>query len=282
MKAFSAIAALFCLALETPYLMACEHGHFFLPQNDHRIPVSKNAGGIDEATFNGVIERFQTLFQPIFKARGRTLKINANWKSPMVNARAHRRSRTRYVTMYGGFARHEKMTATGFAVVLCHELGHHLGGAPITGVWASTEGQSDYFATAKCMRRYFDEYGLLDDLNVSSESFIGKICLESFDELDKQVWCQSNLEGSIVLSRVLAELQGRDEPRFETPDTTVVRNTNYRYPPAQCRLDTFVAGAICNIDYDISFSTKDPITGSCHPDSGSTGGERPKCWYSYR
>jgi hypothetical protein len=32
--------------------------------------------------------------------------------------------------MFGGLARHELVTDDGFMMVVCHETGHHLGGAP--------------------------------------------------------------------------------------------------------------------------------------------------------
>ena len=59
--------------------------------------------------------------------------------------------------MFGGLARHKLVTPDGFALVACHEMGHHLGGAPRRGGWASNEGQSDYYATTKCARRIWAE-----------------------------------------------------------------------------------------------------------------------------
>ena len=44
------------------------------------------------------------------------------------------------------------MTPDGFALVLCHELGHHLAGNPRVQAWAANEGQSDYFSTQSCAR----------------------------------------------------------------------------------------------------------------------------------
>jgi len=63
--------------------------------------------------------------------------------------------------MFGGLARHETMTPDGFATVVCHELGHHLGGVPkkfswFGNSWASNEGQADYFGIMKCLRKMFE------------------------------------------------------------------------------------------------------------------------------
>lgn len=74
------------------------------------------------------------------------------------NASAQRMGSTWVVNMYGGLARHNEITIDGFALVLCHEIGHHLGGAPKYGgfnTWGTNEGGSDYFATLKCLRRIF-------------------------------------------------------------------------------------------------------------------------------
>lgn len=39
--------------------------------------------------------------------------------------------------------------------MLCHELGHHLGGAPFKPdiSWMSTEGQADYFSGSTCLKK---------------------------------------------------------------------------------------------------------------------------------
>ena len=69
-----------------------------------------------------------------------------------VNANASQRGRTWIVNMYGGLARRPEITPDGFAMVLCHELGHHMGGFPFVSGWAANEGQSDLFATLSCGR----------------------------------------------------------------------------------------------------------------------------------
>jgi Zn-dependent protease with chaperone function len=54
--------------------------------------------------------------------------------------------------MFGGLARDPLVTKDGFSAVICHEIGHHIAGAPRKGFsWASNEGQADYFATTKCL-----------------------------------------------------------------------------------------------------------------------------------
>jgi hypothetical protein len=69
------------------------------------------------------------------------------------------------------------------------------------------------------------------------------------------------------------------EPKFETPDTLVVRAMNYSHPYAQCRLDTYFHGAICPVPETIEFSDDDQVQGSCHAKNGDTRGLRPRCWF---
>jgi hypothetical protein len=45
-------------------------------------------------------------------------------------------------------------------------------------------------------------------------------------------------------------LGGTGAISFDTPDTTQVDQTNDDHPAAQCRLDTYVASAVCTAPYD--------------------------------
>ena len=66
------------------------------------------------------------------------------------------------VSIMGGNLTNEYMTLDSLALLVCHELGHFLGGAPKRiyldpeedQEWNTVEGQADYFSTLKCMKRY--------------------------------------------------------------------------------------------------------------------------------
>ena len=51
------------------------------------------------------------------------------------------------------------------------------------------------------------------------------------------------------------------------------------HPEGQCRLDTYLAGAVCPVSWMESLSKKDPNHGSCNRDQGFTTGLRPLCWF---
>jgi len=128
----------------------------FLPPNDLKIPVdSVLAKGIVEAQFNEVLGAIENIYKPIVSAQGKVLEIRRLWTNDTVNASAQQIGNRYVLNMYGGLARHEAITMDGMALVACHELGHHLGGAPKVSSWASNEGQSDYYANLKCLRQVF-------------------------------------------------------------------------------------------------------------------------------
>ena len=59
------------------------------------------------------------------------------------------------VEIFKGVRYHRLMTPDVYAMIVCHEIGHHLGGFPEKrgSSWAAVEGQADYYANLKCLRR---------------------------------------------------------------------------------------------------------------------------------
>jgi hypothetical protein len=258
-----------------------------LPEHKFKIPVgSKLATGLTQAQFNAVIDKVEPIYAPIVANMGGKLRVNRKWTDGTVNANATQMGKTWEVNMYGGLARHEAITEDGFALVLCHEIGHHLGGAPkVSGFmnrWASNEGQADYFGTLKCLRRVF--------LNENNASFVRKMRAEAPETLvngcnkawpnkdDKDICIRSGLAG-LSVANLFAALRGEAEPKFETPDTNVVRKTDDAHPLFQCRLDTYFQGALCEKPFSEDVSQTDEVQGTCHGSTGHKVGVRPLCWF---
>lgn len=135
----------------------------FLPENDMKIPVGAGAGGgISEAQYNEIMDRIQAMYGPFLQQKGKTLVIKRLWSDSTVNASAQQSGNQWIINMYGGIARHPEMNYEGQALIACHEMGHHIGGAPkiaslFGGNWATNEGGSDYFAVMKCLRVMFEK-----------------------------------------------------------------------------------------------------------------------------
>lgn len=259
----------------------------FLPPNDMKIPVgSPQAKGIDETQFNRVLDTVQRLYAPEVAARGGVLQINRLWTNETVNASAQQTGNKYILNMYGGLARHAAITMDGFALVVCHELGHHLGGAPqkagwYGNTWASNEGQSDYYANLKCLRRVFADPGASAFTRATDDNEVAvKACEAAFANPDDQDICIRNTKaGKSVAALFMALHNETVAPRFDTPDPKVVTAMFDSHPATQCRLDTYLQGSVCTQPISAPLSDSDPAVGTCTRSGGFNTGFRPLCWY---
>lgn len=259
----------------------------FLPENNMKIPVGLfNVGGISEQQFNDVLNRLERLYKADIEREGDTLKINRLWTDATVNASAQRMGNTVVLNMYGGLARHFATSVEGFALVACHELGHHRGGAPKIGswwgnAWATNEGGSDYYATLKCLRRFFaedDNAAILQGLDL--DPVADAACHAQFtDEKDVLLCLRSSLAGQSIANLFQDLRKETTPPTFGTPDKSEVRRTNDNHPATQCRLDTYFAGMICQAKETDNLSKDDYRQGSCYQ-GRDQGGFRPRCWFA--
>jgi len=252
----------------------------FMPENDMRIPVgAKNSNAMTEERFNEIIDKVEAVYTPIVKDRGGILNVKRKWKDNTVNAYAKQFLKWWSVHMFGGLARHPAVTDDGFALVICHEIGHHIGGAPKIGRrWASNEGQSDYFASLKCFREVFgsdDNITIVQNMNVDLHA--EQQCRIAWsNEEDVALCIRASMAGK-SLATLLAG--GSRTVNFKTPDTSVVGTTDDKHPAGQCRLDTYFQGSLCEVSRDVEVSNDDATMGTCNSSTGHDLGVRPLCWY---
>lgn len=265
------------------------------PKNSLNIPINlKSSTGVQQEEFFKAIEDMKKIYDPIFKKDyGADLVIEAKWDDGTVNAYAQQVGTTWKVSMFGGLARHPETTLDGFRAVICHEIGHHIAGAPKKGgvwgtTWAANEGQSDYYATTKCLRKFFNQedqiretYSLYRKSSLNEEDeFAKNKCKETFKTYrDKAVCFRSSLAGK-SLARLLGTLGGNAEVFFSKPDPAVVLKTNHNHPKAQCRMDTYFQGSLCINDEDELADPSDVRKGYCTAIEDFTVGLRPNCWYA--
>ena len=241
----------------------------FLPENTLHLEDRKDfiRNGMTEEMFEGIIDHAVSFYEPEMKAQGGRLTVVKNWDSSEVNAGAKRGTwsdKNAWLLMfYGGLARRPEITPDGFALVVCHEIGHLLGGAPYyPGEVESNEGQSDYFATLKCARKIWAD-GVVRfpaKSNYSLPQQVTMSCTTAFRNAKLVRTCTRSNRAAVGLARLLGRLiaEGTDSeyiaPSFLTPDKSVVEQTDHGHPAAQCRLDTMYAGSL--------------------------GRARPRCWYN--
>lgn len=277
----SAVAA---LSLTVSASFACDiHGKSgFAPENNLRISQwDKATNGMTKERFLAIVKSVSDVYAPIVKEKGGVLSMNNNWDDDTVNASAQRMGKTWVVNMYGGLARHPLTTDDGFRLVVCHELGHHIGGAPRKGAsWAANEGQADYFGAMKCIRRVLekeDNVAVVASMKIDAEAT--KQCQMIYHSENEIALCQRIAMAGKSLGSLLGELGGNSNVQFTTPDKSVVSRTNDAHPAAQCRLDTYFNGILCDKSYDQDVDLKDPKVGTCIARDGYKVGPRPLCWY---
>jgi len=259
-----------------------EHGKTgILPKNDAWIGAdSKVRSEITEERFNAIIDEITDFYKPIFEEKGANLIVGKRWDDGTVNAYARRAGDDWHIVMFGGLARHVETTEDGFALVVCHELGHHIGGSPIKGSsWASNEGQSDYWATLKCFRNYVQNHDndeIVAGLDVPE--IVSNQCDSDFEDVDRRLICKRSAMGGLSLGRLLASFNG-DEIAFDTPSDSVVTTTYNAHPKAQCRLDTYYQGSLCAISHDSDVDDEDATIGTCNRVENHESGLRPLCWF---
>ncbi len=213
----------------------------------------KEVSTITEERFNVVLDRVEKIYAPIIEALGKKLVINRNWADGTVNAYAQQTGNNWLISMFGGLARHATITEDGFALVACHETGHHLGGAPrkasfFGSTWASNEGQADYWGTMKCLRKYFEGE---DNIAIVAKMEVDPIakakCAESFSNAEDVAVCERGAMAGLSLGNLFKALSnGTVTLKFDTPDPARVTRTNDNHPASQCRLDTYFNGSLCD------------------------------------
>ena len=266
----------------------------FVPENDLYIDVNaESISSIDEQKFNEVINKVEKVYSPIVAALGGKLEVVRKWNDGTVNAYAQQVGSTWKVSMFGGLARHEAITEDGFALVICHEIGHHIGGAPKKGgsaggfwtggaaSWASNEGQADYWATTKCLRKVFrteNNAQIVAKMNVPAT--VVNTCAEQFSSEEDRLICQRGSMAGLSTAKLFQSLRSSSKaPSFDTPDKKVVSSTDDNHPDFQCRLDTYFQGAICHIDEMIDAAQDSEEIGFCYRANGDKLGVRPLCWF---
>ncbi len=241
-----------------------------------------SSASIKERQFDKILDLVQMLYAPDFIHRQQRLRITGYWESEQASASARihedRDGQLAVIAVTGGLARHPAITDGAFALIVCHEIGHFLAGPPAVRGY-STEGQSDYYAAAACMKRLMPRMlseDLLDRHFVSP--IIGQRCESAYGSEPASVVCSQTIMAGYALSRYFAYQQSINAPQFETPDPGRAEAIGFGMPTVQCRLDTYIAGALCNPHGAEDASHPDrPWLCSRHGVLAEFA--RPACWY---
>ncbi len=266
------------------------------PKNNISIPVSVKTG-ISQEQFNLLIDRVTSFYTERFLLLQEDLLgmadpkyavwVSKNWESGVANAYASSKGNTNRLEFFGGVARHPEMTSDGFALLVCHEVGHLIGGAPLwtpeyPRVSMSIEGQADYWS-ARCFREVFykdDHVVALMDVVVPET--VKRECDLQWNKNHDSTLCQRISLAGLAMYKTLLKITRPNENfvlDFATPDNSVSLSIFREHPNHQCRLDTVFQAALCNVSFESKISDTDDTKGTCHTKNGHTVGVRPTCWY---
>lgn len=151
-----------------------------------------------------------------------------------------------FIISYGAdlpFDQVPKITPNGFALLLCHELGHLFGGHPkkiYNGQvsWAASEGQADYFAASNCLKMLY-QYKIKPPLKEEVQRGLPNLIVDTIKRN-----AEAYFQGIAAIYDLYPGMQKFSRrPSLQEKDPTVVEETNLNYPSFQCRLDTYRAGA---------------------------------------
>lgn len=242
----------------------------FFPKNDLWIGEHTKSKSMTEQQFTQIIGEIETLFRPVVAAQGGKLRFLNAWSNGTVNAFANRENGEWQVYMFGGLARHDAVTPDALALIACHELGHHLGGRPTmknNSDWASVEGQSDYFSTAKCLKKIWKGKA---NAVAGEDPLARNECAKYWSKAEDQDLCVRIAMAGESAAEMGRQLEGGRGPvaSISTPDKNRVTTVFEDHPAYQCRLDTYVRGAFCT-------ESEDNLTVACAQPAQS----RPACWY---
>ena len=245
--------------------------------------------GVSEQDYQYIRSRLLELYGTRAKVFGGKLVIKDLWKLGRVNASASRAINSWYVNMFGGLARVSHMTRDAYLHAICHELGHHFGGAPKKtfegSEWSSAEAQSDYFATSKCFTEFVeieDNTAWLELNSAVIPNHIAKQCEQTFSEegIERAAVCKRSIYAAETLMKIISNLKKEaKEPSLREKELQITDQTMIMYPSTQCRLDTLVSGSLCKKPYWDMFSDSNEYDGACNAFENESLGSRPSCWY---
>lgn len=254
---------------------------------------------ISPVMFRQIIDQVVGAFSPIVRLHGGELQANYLWDNHTVNASAGRSGNTWVLNMYGGLARRKEITPDGFSMVVCHELGHHLGGFPFyeAGSWAADEGEADYFAAHTCAPVIWGHDVQGNAIHRYTVDPVAKqYCDRSTPYQPQRDLCYRIADAAQALSNLLNVLEDARRPVAYRNANNMIRvpATFHGHPAAQCRLETYLNGAICGRKpdlrvipaYDLNMTggsyldeEKEAAKYSCAERGAVYDGSRPRCWF---
>lgn len=220
--------------------------------------------------FTAVIAKVAALYAYDYSIHGKgDLELDSDWDNPVANAEAwqglFKDSRRWGIKIWGGLARVAGMTEDALALIVCHEFGHQFGGGNMgyTGqfqVRLQTEGGADFYAAGTCAKRLWAETYAANRkarkaaLSRSDLAPALRRCTQTYSQENAQNICIRTMAAALTAATRYFHVY---DPRADSPPSLHRRDASKpditlgteayveAYPSPQCRLDLYLAGALC-------------------------------------
>lgn len=270
------IATLLVLKLLSPLSYGCPDAFFASKILEVNGAISSGQNYIKVEKVSDILKE---LYDPYLRSQGKSLKIEVDYSEQHINAYATRDDDDNpVIKITAGMIAHPKLDEIGLAVILCHEIGHYLGGEPkkLRGrstkrSWSSAEGQADYYSTAVCLKNLI----LQDDLffTPSVKNGLKDIVETQIKAICNSSQCEALSRAIYQVAQIYSETSGESgELSLLNTDPIEAFRTILDHPRAQCRLDTMIAGLLCPDNLSIGYEAQD----WCSDEKF----RRPKCWFN--
>lgn len=238
--------------------------------------------------FDLIINRVTSLYADTIKELGANLTKDVDWEGSDVNAFAQQIKNEWILYFYGALYRNKHVTDDSMALTVCHELGHLIGGAPyIAGTKMSVEGQADFWGTSVCLKKYFTEFPETVEIKDGTAK---QKCDARYpvDPTEKNT-CYRSANAAMAMATFLSSMARTTKPDFDKRNPDIMKTTKQLHPEAQCRLDTYLAGSLCELgETGLAFEKKllsENLTTDSQCSEEINGEikkseQRPTCWFN--
>lgn len=241
---------------------------------------------IDKADYLQLTSALDAAYSEQVRSLGGKLKFTLKESTDSPNAFAAKRADgTWEVTVVETLLSLDEQTKSTLGIILCHEIGHFLGGEPyVVGIQLtpavrsrapkkmSCEGQADYFATSECIKtltRHLPE--LFSDNKGLLNPSMAEECNQNYENKEDKNQCLETLVASYQTVLVYQKmLQRMNVPagffgKIENDRTDRTLDSVGEYPSLDCRYQTFINGTMCS----------GPSENECNDAKWA----RPACWF---
>ncbi len=207
--------------------------------------------------------KFLSIYGPIVKLqRNVPLNLVLDIEEPNMAAGVSLYKTEAHIGVGADLHRNPNITPDAYLAMLCHEVGHLLGGKPysantlkpspqwVSNTPSSSEGQSDYFSSLACMKKVFAETTPATVADFAVTPKIKNLCERQYPKLLDQNICKRSINAGYDLMLYISSIYTSFGPVTDflklEMDASEGRGLSAKgmYPSLQCRFDTIVAGAL--------------------------------------